>query len=86
MATAISVDNFKTALGEVIDAITNDDYAAATKWYAKAEAQLAGLIQSGGMDGANLSRRANLDSLKRAIDDAASQGSGPWEVTSRGVI
>ena len=44
MATAISADNFKTALGECYDAITASSWSSAKSWYARAKVQHAGLM------------------------------------------
>lgn len=67
MATAISVDNFKAALGECYDAIESGDIALARKWYAKAEAQNAGLLTESSVDGMTQKRREGLDALAKAL-------------------
>lgn len=85
MATAISPDNFKAALGAAFDAIEADNWALAWKEYAKAAAQHAGLKASGSVDGGSFSRQQSLDGLKSALEaaQAAQSSSTPFEVRSR---
>lgn len=70
MPTAISVANFETALGQCYDALTSKDFASASLWYARAEAQACGLVVSASDSAASLTRRQALDALKKAIDYA----------------
>jgi hypothetical protein len=70
MATAISVANFQAALGEVYDAVESLDWAAAWRWYVKAEAQHSGLEASASAGEASLSRRNALDGLRVALETA----------------
>lgn len=72
MATAISVANFQAACGEVYDAIEAANWSEAWTWYAKAEAQNAGLELSIGESGAQLVRRAALNGLQAAVKAAES--------------
>lgn len=67
MATPISVANFQAACGEVYDAIESSSWTSAWKWYAKAEAQNAGLEEQVGDSGAYIRRRDTLAGLKTAI-------------------
>lgn len=85
MATAISVTNFKTALGECYDAIASEDLAAARKWYTLAVAQRTGLLASASAEGVSVARETNLEALKEAIDQLAqgTTGQGLFEVHSR---
>ena len=70
MPTAISADNFKTALGNCYDSISSGDFAAAKKYYAMAEAQNAGLLLESSSDGMTQRRRDALSGLKTALDVA----------------
>lgn len=72
MATAISVANFQAACGEVYDAIEAANWSKAWTWYAKAEAQNAGLDLQAGESGASISRRVALDGLRNAVKAAES--------------
>lgn len=87
MATAISPDNYQSALGECYDALSADNITSARKWYALAEIQLNGLAASSGFAGDVVSLRKDLSAVKKAIDDyAAASGAHLFERHSRGVI
>lgn len=82
MATAISVDNFRAALGEAYDAITAQNYGSAEDWALKALAQHSGLAAHYAVADRNLARAnwAALDALlklireRRATANAAAGG------------
>lgn len=74
MATAISLANFQTALGNCYDSISSGDYAAAWKYYAMAEAQHSGLATQITDSGLTTQRRQTLDGLAKAIERAESAG------------
>lgn len=88
MATAISVANFKAALGESYDALAADDLASAKKWAALAEIQFAGLESSQSGDGESFSRRESLKAVWSAIEvvKASVEDGGTWEFRSQAVI
>ena len=74
MATAISIANFQTALGNCYDSISTGSYAAAWKYYAMAEAQHVGLAQQITDAGITTQRRQSLDGLAKALTAAEKAG------------
>jgi hypothetical protein len=86
VATAISAENFKTALGECYDAIAASNITSARKWYALAEIQHAGLPSSGQSGSLAATRRQDLAAVKKAIDTIAASGGNSFEVHSRWVL
>lgn len=68
--TTISVSAFQTACAEVADAIAAEDWALATRWYARAEAINAALELEAADTGHSYKRRENLKSLNDAIKAA----------------
>ena len=74
MATAISVANFQTALGNVYDSISSGDFAAAWKYFGMAEAQHSGLALQLSDAGMTTQRRQSLDGLRKAIEVAEAAG------------
>ena len=70
MTTGISEANFRTACGEVYDAILSADFAGAQKWAAMAEAQNAGLDYQLSDERASKARRESLRGLRDAIASA----------------
>ena len=82
MATANSIANFQAACGEVYDAIEASNFATAWKWYAKAEAQNAGLDVAFSESGASIARRSTLVGLREAIE-SAERAAGRLGNTSR---
>ena len=75
MATAVSVANFETAIGNCYDSISSGDYTAARKYYAMATAMNAGLLLEVGDEGSTVRRRNSLEGLKEAIDAAETAAS-----------
>lgn len=68
MATAISQANFETAIGEVFDAIENENWSEAWKEHAKATAQHVGLMaEANDSDGNSYKRQDTLEQLANAI-------------------
>lgn len=68
--TTISVSSFQTACAECADAVADEDWSTAVKWYARAEAINAGLELSVGTRGTSMSRRETLQGLREAISAA----------------
>jgi len=70
MGTAISQANFETALGECYDAIAASTGGTAWTWYARAEAQHAGLATSSATGALSVGRRDRLEGLRVALEAA----------------
>ncbi len=70
MTTSVTEANFRTACGEVYDAIASESWASAHKWAAKAEAMNAGLDLQLADERASKARRETLRGLRDAIDAA----------------
>jgi hypothetical protein len=86
VATAISSENFKAALGEVYDALAAENWSEAYRWLSLADAQLAGLAASSQIDGAAITRRQSLEALRKAVDAAKARSAGSrFEIQSRWV-
>lgn len=85
MATAISVANFQTAMGECYDALVSDDYTSARKWLTLAEAQLNGLlVDTTTSEGTTDRLRSSLESMRKAIADTLkSSSAGRFEKWNR---
>ena len=85
MPTAISVANFQTAMGEVYDALSADNYTSAKKWLVLAEAQLNGLlVDETTSEGTTDKLRKNLEAMRKAIVAAqASSSAGRFEKINR---
>lgn len=73
MPTAVTVATFQAAIGSCHDAIASADYASARSYYAQAEAIHSGLEFQASDAGAFLSRRSNLDGLRKAIEFAETE-------------
>lgn len=84
MATAISVANFQTAMGEVYDAIASSSWASAHSWLARAEAQLHGLELQAAENGTTLTLRSNLEAMEKRLL-TLERRSSKFEVHSRWV-
>ena len=68
--TEITPDAFRDACAECADAIADEDWATAVKWYARAEAINSGLDYSVSDQTLSFRRRDALDNLKTAIEAA----------------
>lgn len=68
--TTITVASFQNACAECADAISTDNWAIATKWYARAEAIHSGLALDISAEGTRTRRREALDGLRQAVDAA----------------
>lgn len=86
MATAISVANFQTAMGEAYDAVASSDYSSARSWLLRADIQLNGLALEVSNQGVVTELRKNLTALKQHLDKQEGQsGSQRHETWSRWV-
>lgn len=82
MATTISLEAFRAALGLCADYILAKDWSNANLYYAQAEAINAGLEVQVGDAGQSLRRRESLDGLRTAIATAEAKTSA-GDSTSR---
>lgn len=85
MTTAISADNFKTALGSCYDAIAAGTWSTAKSWYARAKAQHAGLMVTITDQSQTQTRATVLKELLEAIE-AAEEAAGAGTDTERRLI
>jgi len=67
LATAVTLANFQTAIGEIYDAIESESWESAWKWLAKAEALNAGMAEEVGGEGRSIRRRESLKGLRETL-------------------